>query len=300
MRQLWQAATFVFLAALASPLYGQSVVDPYTASVGPAYGYTATGSREVFRSIAGKPETLYYPFGGGIGQPEDDGYASLSLPFNFRFFGNTITAGNPLFASANGFVVFGTSSTTVVPTNLSKDPASFGNQPAISPLFNDLVARGMQMGGPGLYVQVAGIPGEQTMTIEWSSMQHFNNNQPTSPVSFQIKLFEKNGMIVFNYESTIFGTEADQGGLAAVGIRDTTFEDPPTNVLQWGFHNGNPVDGDGLMLGGSDFRITFGGLAAVPEPTSVALISVGLTGVAGRWWWRRRKALSKTRVTGRR
>jgi hypothetical protein len=299
MRHLWQAAIFVLLASLATPVHAQIVGDPYTSSVGPAYGYTAQGSRAIFKSIAGKPETLYYAFGGGIGQPNDDGYASLSLPFNFQFFGSTIAVGNPLFASANGYIVFGTSSTTVVPTNLNTDPASFGNQPAISPLFSDLIARGMQMGGPGLYVQIAGAPGDQTMTIEWSSMQHFNNNQTSKPVSFQILLFEKEGQIVFNYDSTIFGSEADQGGMATVGIRDTTFDDPPTNVLQWGYHNNSLAETNGLMLGESDFRITFNGFAAVPEPTSVALISVGVVGMAGSYWYRRRKANPFGRKAGK-
>lgn len=263
-------------------------VDPYTATVGPAYGYTAQGGRTVFSSIAGKPDTLYYPFGGGLAVPEDDGYASINMPFNFKFFGGTIGAGNPVFASANGFMVFGATSTTVVPVNLLTEPASFGNQPAIVPFFTDLVARGMQMGGPGLYVQVTGAEGNRKMTVEWSSMQHFNENQISSPVSFQVHLFEADGSMIFNYDSTIFGNGADNGKLATIGIRDTTFNDPPTDVLQWGFHNGAEAS-NGYLLGSENFQIGFGFAAAVPEPTSIALVSLGATGIVGSVWYRKRK-----------
>lgn len=226
------------------PPPGINSQDPFTAIVGPTFGYTMTGNREIFRSIAGKPQTLYFPFGGGLANPEDDGYANLELPFNFKFFNNILPAGNPLFASANGFLVFGTSSTTVVPTNLLKDPASFGNQPAISPMFGDLVARGMQSGGPGLYAQLTGTPGNQKYTIEWSSMQDYNNGQPSGVVSFQVQLFESDGRMNFNYDSTLFGTQADRGGMSVTGIRDTTFSDPPTNAVQWGFMPGT-AEGEG-------------------------------------------------------
>ncbi|HMP16644.1 MAG TPA: PEP-CTERM sorting domain-containing protein [Gemmatales bacterium] len=284
MRHLF---ALVMLTVCVSTATAQTSLDPYTATVGPAYGYTAQGGRAIFSSIAGKPDTLYYPFGGGLAVPEDDGYATISMPFDFRFFGGTIAAGNPVFASANGFMVFGATSTTVVPVNLLTEPASFGNQPAIVPLFTDLVARGMQMGGPGLYVQVTGTDGNRRMSVEWSSMQHFNENQNTRPVSFQIHLFEADGSILFNYESTIFGMGADNGRMATVGIRDTTFDDPPTDVLQWGYHNDK--DNFGHLLGDDHFQISFGFAAAVPEPASIALVSLGATGIAGTVWYRRRQ-----------
>lgn len=289
----WLTVACLILSAGTSS--AQVVYDPYTTSVGPAYGYSAQGSSALFASIAGKPDTLYYPFGGGLAQPEDDGYASFNIPFNFRFFGNIIPAGNPIYASANGFLLFGTSSATVVPTNLLTEPASFGNQPAISPLFTDLVARGMQVGGPGLYAQVSGAPGNRQLTIEWSSVQHFNGNMSTNPISFQVTLFELDGKIIFNYDTTTFGTAADQGRLATVGIRDTTFSDPPDNVLQWGYHDGTAND-EGMLLGDSNFRITYS-FAAVPEPTSIALATLGGTGLVGVIWAQRRKR--KTKVARR-
>lgn len=281
-------------------LFAQTPADPYTATVGPTYGYLAEGHRAIFRSIAGKPDTLYYPFGGGLASPEDDGFVNLTLPFNFRFFNQVMSAGNPLFASANGFLLFGTTSTTVVPTNLLIEPASFGNQPAISPMFTDLVARGQQPGGPGLYVQTTGTEGNRKMTIEWSSMQHFNGGQDTLPVSFQLSLFEADGKMLFNYESTRFGTAADFGKMASVGIRDTTFLDPPDNVLQWGFNAGT-TDGEGIGLGDSDFQISFSQFAAVPEPTSMALTALGSVGLVGTVWYRRRKQKRRmTKTTSRR
>jgi hypothetical protein len=271
--------------------------NPYTSQIISPYGYVAQGSSVPFTSIAGRPDTLYYAFGGGLAVPEDDGYANLSLPFQFRFFNSVLPAGNPIFASANGFLVFGTSSTTVVPVNLMTEPASFGNQPAIVPLFDDLVARGMQMGGPGLYVQVTGSPGSQKMTFEWSAMQHYNNGNPTDLVSFQVTLHESDGTIVFNYDNTVFGNTSDMGQLATVGIRDTTFSNPPDNVVQWGFSPGSK-NGEGIMLGSSHFQISFT-MSAVPEPASLAMISLAGVSMAGVMWYRRRK-VQRTAVRARR
>lgn len=283
---------------LASQLSAQTpIADPYITQVVSPYGYVAQGSPAPFTSIAGRPDTLYYQFGGGLAVPEDDGYANLSLPFNFRFFNSTIPAGNPIFASANGFLVFGTTSTTVIPVNLMTEPASFGNQPAIAPFFDDLIARGMQMGGPGLYVQLTGTPGNQKMTFEWSAMQHYNNGKPSNLVSFQVSLNESDGSIVFNYDNTVFGNTSDMGQLATVGIRDTTFSNPPDNVVQWGFSPGSK-NGEGIMLGASNFQISFGG-AAVPEPASLAMISLAGISMTGVMWYRRRKA-KRTAVTARR
>lgn len=276
----------------------QLPANPYTATVGPAYGYTAQGKRAEFYSIAGKPDTLYYPFGGGLATPEDDGYATLSLPFNFRFFNQIIPAGNPIFVSANGYLLFGTSSTTVVPTNLLTEPASFGNQQAISPFFTDLIARGQQPGGPGLYVQTTGSADNRRLTIEWSSMQHYNNGQPSNVVSFQVCLFEASDTMLFNYSTTMFGTEADGGKMATVGIRDTTFNDPPDNVLQWGYLAGTP-GGSGIGLGDSNFQIEFNHFAAIPEPTSIALSMMGSAGLAGAIWYRRRQRLRRTKTASR-
>jgi hypothetical protein len=262
-------------------------IDPYTATVGPNFGYTATGSAAAYQSIAGRPGTLYLPL-GGIADPEDDGWVTHALPFDFQFFGTTYGAGSNIHIGANGYVLFGTISITPQPTNLLVDGASFGNQPAIAPFFTDLIARGMQEGGPGIYAQTSGTPGNQRFTIEWSALQDFNNMEPSSVVSFSVSLLEGSNSIVFHYDSTLFGTAADNGRTATVGIRDTTFATPPDNVLQWGFMANTP-EGVGIGLGDSDFQITFSfSGSSVPEPAALFLCSAGGLGM-GIVYWRRRR-----------
>ena len=116
---------------------------------------------------------------------------------------------------------------------------------------------------------------------------HFNINRLSNPFSFLVHLCQADGSMIFNYDSTIFGNGADNGKLATIGIRDTTFSDPPTDVLQWGFHNGAEANG-GYLLGSENFQIGFGFAAAVPEPTSIALVSLGATGIVGSVWYRKR------------
>jgi hypothetical protein len=279
-------AALSFCALLAS--HTRADTDPYSATVGPAYGYTAYGSAAVYHSIAGQPGTVYLPF-GGTANPIDDGYAAYKMPFNFTLFNSNFHFGDPFFVSANGYVTFGTPEISPIPSNFTTGTPSFGNQPALAPLFMDLAARGMQPGGPGLYLQTKGAPGQQTLTIEWSAMQDYNNGSPSTPVSFQAVLFEGSNNIQFNYASTLFGTAGDNGKLATVGIRDVSFADPPDNVLQWGYLAGTDA-GVGVGLGSSDFQINFlSGFSSVPEPASVALCLSATIGSFGVVWYRRRR-----------
>jgi hypothetical protein len=274
------------LLALAS--HALAVEPPVGVTVGPQYGYTATSSTISYQNIAGKPNTIYIPLGGAA-NPEDDGYSNILLPFDFTFFGKAYSAGSQLYLNANGYVLFGTASITPTPSNLNSEGASFGNQPAIAPLFMDLVARGMQEGGPGVYAQTAGDPGSRKLTIEWSSVQDFNNGNPSDVVTFQTVLYEGTGRIDFNYETTKFGTSADNGGAGTIGIRDTTFSDPPDNLLQWGFKPGT-AGGEGYGLADGDFQISFSFQgSAVPEPTSIALCGLGAAGMGTAVWRQRRK-----------
>jgi hypothetical protein len=264
-------------------------------TVGPQFGYTATSSTASYHNIAGKPNTIYIPL-GGVTSPEDDGYSNILLPFDFSFFGTPYAAGSQLYLNANGYILFGTASITPTPSNLLTEGASFGNQPAIAPLFMDLVARGMQEGGPGVYAQTTGEVGSRKLTIEWSSVQDFNNGNPSDHITFQAVLYEGTGQMDFNYQSTLFGTSADNGAGATIGIRDTTFADPPDNLLQWGFKPGTP-EGTGFGLEDGDMRISFNfNGSAVPEPTSIALCGLGGAGIATalyRQYRRKRKAANR-------
>jgi len=286
-------AALSVLVALTGQTYADT--DPYTATVGPSYGYMAFGAAARFQSIAGQPGTAYIPF-GGTANPIDDGYVSYKLPFNFSLFNSNMTVGNPLFISANGYITFGTPEISPIPSNFLTGTPSFGNQPALAPFFMDLAARGMQPGGPGLYLQTTGQPGQQRLTIEWSSMQDYNGGQASTPVSFQAVLFEGSNNIQFNYGSTLFGTAGDTGKLATVGIRDVSFADPPDNVLQWGYLAGTD-GGVGVGLGASDFQINFlSGFSSVPEPASIALCALAALSSVGVVWYRRRQRVKMLRA----
>jgi len=281
-------ATGTLLFALGSGTVAADPPSPVGVTVGPQYGYTAVSAQTRFRNIAGRPNTVYIPL-GGVANPEDDGYANLLLPFDFTFFGHTYTAGSQLYLNANGYVLFGTASISPVASNLRTEGGSFGNQPAIAPLFMDLVARGMQEGGPGVYAQTVGDPGSRKLTVEWSSVQDFNNGEPSGVVTFQTVLHEgPNGQIDFNYDTTKFGTAADNGAQATIGIRDSSLSDPPDNFLQWGFKPGS-AEGEGYGLSDGGFSIFFNGnFSSVPEPTSLALCGVGALGVVVATWRQRR------------
>lgn len=273
-----------FLSLVGSTARAQTP-NPYTAVVGPQFGYTAYGSRAVFESIIGQSGTVAHP-PGVIFPANDDGVVSLNMPFDFKYFGHTYTEGRPFYMSVNGYVTFDHLTTANLPTSLINDPVSFGNQPAMAVLFQDLTL----LNGAGLYSRVTGSAGDRTFTMEWHGVQDVNVTQNTNPVTFQAVLFEGSNRIRFNYADTIFGNNSNNGGASTVGIRDLAYNYPYENVLQWGFRGGPENGGEGIPLGDHDFRIDFElTFSSVPEPGTIALMGLAGLGVASTYWWSRKK-----------
>lgn len=120
----------------------------------------------------------------------DDGYASIPLPFPFKFFNQQYNVNNNLYVSTNGFISF-----TSLSSNNSNSAQKFPD-PAAS---NNLIALAMSdllvSTGSARYFTVGSAP-DRIFVIEYNNFKFSRNNaQQPSAVSGQIQLFENKNIV---------------------------------------------------------------------------------------------------------
>jgi hypothetical protein len=114
----------------------------------------------------------------------DDGYATITLPFNFQFYNETFST---IYLSANGYLSFTDSS----PSDYTNDPIPSGdldNYYLIAPFWDDI----LPPAGGHIYYHSFGT----YWVAEWLDIYHING-----PLlgSFEVVLYDT-GEIVFNYD----------------------------------------------------------------------------------------------------
>lgn len=178
---------------------GATVGPPIALCPGPdEYGYTCD-SEAVFTYIDATNDTFLY---------EDDGLATLELPFAFTFYGNEYTT---VLASSNGNLQFTTENATFENVCMTEAPAAeMGDM--IAPYWDDLdlVFAGY------LETEMVGASPERIFVIEWDDVPRYGSDLDT--VTFEVQLFEGSNDIVFLYES-VATFEGSNGSTATVGLQ---------------------------------------------------------------------------------
>jgi PEP-CTERM motif len=254
-------------------------------TIGPdAYGYQITrAATSAFTTIVGQPgDTLITNALGGAAQ--DDVTFTVPIGFTFNYYG---TANTQAFVSTNGFIAMGgnTGSATAgsyANADLSQPTILNGGtgqatveRAVIVPYWDDLYFTNSAAIPGGLHTLTRTVGGVQEFVLEWSGVQYFGATANT--VTFQA-ILRSNGSMQFNYPDTSSGGTQSDGASASIGLHDLNGGGAVNRYLQWGFNTA------GSVTSGTTLNV----LAPVPEPTSLALVGLG---IAGYGWRRlRRKA----------
>ncbi|MCC7384975.1 MAG: putative Ig domain-containing protein [Deltaproteobacteria bacterium] len=132
-----------------------------------AQSYTVTTQSMSFSSIAGVGVPLSF-------SSVDDGTASVSLPFEFPFFGQRYPAGTTIYVSTNGLITFGASSTSYSNTAI---PSSATPNAFIAGFWHDL-----EVGAGAVYT----LSNASVLAIEWSNVNVLNTS--AEYLSFRVEL----------------------------------------------------------------------------------------------------------------
>ncbi len=143
----------------------------------------------------------------------DDGTATLSLPFPFRFYGTTY---NSVCVSTNGLISFN----SCVPadfTNLDLTAqAPSGDAPLVAPFWMDLTFA-VPAAGSVVY-DTLGVAPNRRFVVQWNNALALN---VPGALNFQVVLVETTNTITFQYRNVQAGsTSVSLGAAATAGIRD--------------------------------------------------------------------------------
>lgn len=170
-----------------------------------AFGYTATD--QVAFSFVDIRQT-----GTAVLSSEDDAFATINLPFGFRFYGNTFTA---VCVSVNGALTFGGCPTQDFGNADLTVQTTPGNLASAYPLWSDLSFAGP--GGGAIFYRAFGAIGARQFVIQWSGALPLNTG---TPFQFQVILNEGANSLLFQYQNVEAAeSPADRGRNATVGIR---------------------------------------------------------------------------------
>ena len=170
--------------------------------------YTCSSSVETYTPV-GSTATVLSP------SSDDDGYATLTLPFAFTFGSTTMASGSSIYMSVNGFITLNTgySSTT---------PSYSGSYDVISPLGHDLHLRTNGQ----LKSEVSGTAPDRVLTLEWSNVESYSAG---NIYNFQVKLYEGSNDIKFCYgNSTVTSSRS-----AYCFLREYTQDDYVIALNNW-------------------------------------------------------------------
>lgn len=153
----------------------------------------------------------------GDGWGNETGY--VAAPFPLRFYGRT---SSDLCLAIDGLLQFANASCTppggsTPPPGFSFNqdiPSTFGTEVPtyLAPMWMDL-----DDASGDVYVQALGTAPNRTYVVQWHDLESYAI--ATSTATFEIVFREDSDTIRFEYLSTVFGNEADDGGWATVGVQ---------------------------------------------------------------------------------
>lgn len=140
----------------------------------------------------------------------DDDYTSISIGFDFRFYG---IAYSGVKISSNGYLTFGYAGDAY-----NNQPIPVPGEPSnlIAPFWDDL----MPNTGNGVYYKLVGAAPRRKLVVQWDDVPHYARSS-TGGITFQAILEESTNAITFQYRDVSFSDQSfDRGKSATVGIEN--------------------------------------------------------------------------------
>ncbi len=159
---------------------------------------------------------------GGGADPNNVGEVTAGFPL--RFYGQASAA---LCLAADGLILFN-DPTCAAPFPGADPPQGYSNPSAI-PVSNigpygievPTILAPMWMNfdnGPGrLYTETLGSAPNRTFVVQWNDVPSYVG--ATSAATFEVVFFENSDTIRYEYVSTVFGNDGDNGAYASVGLQ---------------------------------------------------------------------------------
>jgi hypothetical protein len=250
------------------------LTDPLAA----ASGY-ANSRNHGYRVLAVEQDATSIANTGTQQSPGDDGSVDATIGFDFNFFGIDYSS---VQINGNGHVYLGTgydpatnyingaNDNTAHPEDNGGSIHTNYSGPRIDFWWDDLDSSA----GGAVFSETRGDPGSQEFVVEFDNVPPYDNTMTTT---VQMVLHEGTDDITFNYIDQTPGTA--RNGLA-IGIQGSD-----TSYLQYGWFtngSGEPLPTEGVPDPGQSLLWTL----AVPEPSSLILLAMGLIGLC--LWGRKR------------
>jgi hypothetical protein len=220
-----------------------------------------------------------------VGDNLDNEFAEFTAPFPIRFYGRTSTA---LCITNDGIVVFDDPACVSPSPASNPDPGYSFNQELptssgvnvptfFAPMWSNLGD------GPGhVYTATLGSAPNRTFIVQWDDLASYAI--ATTTATFELVLSESSDTIRFEYLTTAFGNDADNGAWATVGLQGDalglatqySYMQPslrPDSAIAWTYTPGASANADSAPAEISAGQPTL----AVAESSLTALIAPGAT-----------------------
>ncbi|MET0232711.1 MAG: hypothetical protein ABW186_17405, partial [Rhodanobacteraceae bacterium] len=240
--------------------------------------------------------------GFAVGDNLDNEFAEFTAPWPIRFYGRTSTA---LCISNDGIVVFDDAECISPSPGSNPDPGysfnqdlptTFGvNVPTfLAPMWGNLGD------GPGhVYTQTLGTAPNRQFVVQWNDLASYAI--ATTTATFEIVFNEANDTLRYEYLTTAFGNEADNGAWSTVGLQGDpnglftkySYYEPslrPDSAIEWTFTPAVSASADSgaaqISAGDPVLAVAESSLTAVvaPNTSTTRTLTIANTGNRDLHW----------------